>query len=48
MMITLQNYNLKIIWKPGKLLILADLLRSNFLNNQANITASYEDRIIIN
>ena len=46
MMITLQDYNLKIVWKPGKLMIFADLLSRKFLSNEENITESYEDRII--
>lgn len=46
MMITLQDYNLKIVWKPGKLMIFADLLSRKFLNNDENNTESYEDRII--
>ena len=41
----LQNYNLKIIWKLGNLMIFAELLSRTFLSNEENITESYENRI---
>ena len=46
MLITLLDYNLKIIWKPGKEMIFADLLSRKPLENKETDIKKYEEKVI--